>query len=203
LSPEIAMRAWTRVVVLVMLAGATARQAVAQWLIGLELTTAHYRGSARDTSGTPHAGPGDAATVGLRFERRFGRARAVLRLSYGKPGFSISGQGLSVIDKTAGDLIEAGGLLNFQVGGIGPSGAIRAELGPALHLWKVVDEIRSRVGGVLAASYEWPVAGRLAGALRVEGALSKSWFDAVDLPPEYRRQVSWRYGWGVGLRYRL
>lgn len=197
------MRAWTLVIVLVLLAGATARQTVAQWRIGLELVTSDYRGSARDTSGNPHAGPGDATTVGLRFERHVGRSRAVLRLSYGRPGFSLGGRGLTITDKTAGQLIEAGGLLSFQVGGIGPSGAIRAELGPALHLWKVGDEMRSRVGALAATSYEWPVAGRFSGALRLEGALSKSWFDAADLPPEYRRQVTWRYGWGVGLRYRL
>jgi hypothetical protein len=186
-----------------MLVGATGRQAVAQWRIGLELTTSHYRGSARDTSGDPHARPGDAVTAGLRLERSIGPSRGVLRFSYGKPGFSLSGQGLTITDKTAGQLIESAAMLSFRVGGIGPSGAIRAELGPALHLWKVGDEIRSRVGALVAAAYEWPVTGRCFGAVRFEGALSKSWFDAADLPPEYRRQVTWRYGWGVGLRYQL
>jgi hypothetical protein len=27
-------------------------------------------------------------------------------------------------------------------------------------------------------------------------------FDAGDLPPEYERQVTWRHGVGLGLRYR-
>jgi hypothetical protein len=43
----------------------------------------------------------------------------------------------------------------------------------------------------------------VSGAVRLEGTFSKSWFDAADLPPEYERQVTWRIGWGVGLRYRL
>jgi hypothetical protein len=67
----------------------------------------------------------------------------------------------------------------------------------------VGDEIRARAGGLAAASYEWPVAGRFSGAVTLEGAVSKSWFAAADLPPEYERQVTWRYGVGLGLRYRL
>lgn len=197
------MRAAALVVVLVLLAGTTARQAIAQWAIGLEVTTSHYGGTARDTSGQPHARPGDALSLGVRLDKSIGRWRGMFRLSYGKPGFSISGEGLTLTDKNAGQLIETAGMLGFRVGGIGPSGAIRAELGPALHLWKVGDEIRSRVGALVGATYEWPVAGRLSGALRLEGALSKSWFDATDLPPEYRRQVTWRYGVGLALRYRL
>jgi hypothetical protein len=129
--------------------------------------------------------------------------RAAFRLSYGKPGFSLTGEGLTITDKNAGELIEAAALLSFRVEGIGPSGAIRAELGPALHLWKVGDEIRARVGALAATAYEWPVAGKFSAAVRLEGTLSKSWFDAADLPPEYERQVTWRYGVGLGLRYRL
>jgi len=76
-------------------------------------------------------------------------------------------------------------------------------LGPSLHLWKSEDETRSRAGAVAAAAYEWPVARRLSGAIRIEGILSKSWFDAGDLPSELERRVTWRYGVGLGLRYRL
>jgi len=187
---------------LVTLAAVT-RPAAAQWYVGLELGAAQYGGSARDTSGNPHAGPGGATTVGLRVERSIGRLRGALRLSYGKPGFSVSGEGIRITDKTAGQLIESAALVSFRVGGIGPSGAVRAELGPALHLWKVGDEFRARLGAVGAAAYEWPVAGRFSGAIRLEGALSKSWFDAADLPPEYERRVTWRYGVTSGLRHRL
>ena len=93
--------------------------------------------------------------------------------------------------------------MNFQVAGIGSSGAVRLELGPSLHLWKSEDEMRSRAGAVVAAAYEWPVVGRLTGAIRLEGILSKSWFDPGDLPSELERRATWRYGVGLGLRYRL
>ena len=186
-------------------AATTPLPVTAQWRVGVELLNTYYRGSAVDTSGDPHARPGDGLTAGLRIERSIRSVHAALRLSYGKPGFSITGQGLTLNDKAVGGkLTEAAALLGFRVGGIGPSGAIRAELGPALHLWKLDDgETRSRVGAQVATFYEWPVSARFTGALRIEGALSKSWWDATDLPPEYRRQVTWRFCWGAGLQYRL
>ncbi len=195
------MRGGTAFLVLI---GLFTTPAVSQWRIGIELTNSYYRGSAVDTSGNPHARPGDALAAAFRIERTMKRLHAALRLSYAKPGFSITGQGVTINDRTLGRLTEATAVLGFRVGGIGSSGAIRAELGPALHLWKLGEgATRSRVGAQVATSYEWPVSARFSGALRLEGALSKSWFDAADLPPEYRRQVTWRYGWGVGLRYRL
>jgi hypothetical protein len=106
-------------------------------------------------------------------------------------------------DKTTGSLLELTSLFTTKVGGIGPSGAIRAEVGPALHLWEFEDEVRARLGAILAVAYEWPVASRFTGAVRLEGMLSKSWLDAGDVPPEFERRVTWRYGIGLGLHYRL
>lgn len=186
-----------------LLTGLAARQSAGQSYLSFELASPHYHGSARDTSGNPHAHPGHATTLAIRYDQGIGKVRVGLRLSYGKPGLSISGKGLTVTDQTAGQLIESVGLVGFRVGGIGPSGAIRATLGPALHLWKVGDEIRMRVSAVAIGSYEWPIAGRFVGAVNLEGTLSKSWFDNADLPPEFERQVTWRYGVGLGLRYRL
>ena len=76
-------------------------------------------------------------------------------------------------------------------------------MGPSLHLWKGDDEFRQRAGAIVAAVYEWPVATRLSGAIRIEAMIAKSWFDAGDLPAELERRATWRYGVGVGLRYRL
>ena len=183
-----------------------ARPAAAQWDVGLELRTTHFRASSRDTSGSSgptNFRPGDATTIGLRMNHGIGRARVDMLASYGKAGLTATGPGLTLTDKTAGQLFEAEVLLSFQVVGIGSSGAIRAELGPSLHLWKSGDENRTRAGGVGTMAYEWPIAKRVAGAIRLEGMLSKSWFDAGDLPPEFERQATWRYGVGLGVRYRL
>lgn len=174
--------------------------------MGLEVAAHSYRGASFDTSsshviseGRPGGGPAFAVLFG-RHGRRIGGA---LRLSYANPGFAVLGHGISLTDKTTGRLVELVSLISTQVGGIGPSGAIRAALGPALHLWDFDGEFRARVGAIGAAAYEWPVSSRFTGAVRLEGMLSPSWFNAADVPPEFERRVTWRYGVGLGLRYRL
>ena len=185
----------------------TAAPAAAQWDLGLELATTRYGGTVHNTSdsGPPSVRPGDATTIGLRVDRTVSRMRIGLRASYGNPGLTFSGSELMITDKTAARLFEGSAVASFQVVGIGgeSSGAIRAEVGPALHLWKSGDELRKRLAALGAFAYEWPVATRCSGAIRLEGTISKSWFNAGDLPPQYERRVTWRYGVGLGLRYRL
>ncbi|MGH8623362.1 MAG: hypothetical protein ACRET3_14605 [Burkholderiales bacterium] len=171
--------------------------------MGLELTSSYFRGSAVDTSGNPHARPGNTLLATLRLDRRMENVRAALRFSYGRPGVSLTGEGLTITDGTSARLFEVTGTVGFRVGGLGPSGAVEVDIGPTLHSWKVSSDVRTRVGGLVAGTYEWPVSTRFTGAVRIEGTLSQSWFDAGDLPPEYERQVTWRFGWGVGLRYGL
>lgn len=180
--------------------------AAAQWYLGLEVAANRYRGSSYDTSRTHVASegrPGGGPALALLLSRYWRRVGVALRISYANPGFAVSGQGLSITDKTTGQLAEFTSLISTRVGGIGSSGAIRAEVGPALHLWDFDGEIRSRVGTVGAAAYEWPVSSRFIGAIRLEGMVSPSWFNATDVPPEFERRVTWRYGVGLALRYRL
>lgn len=178
----------------------------AQWQLGFELAANRYQGSAHDTSSShvvSEGRPGGGPTFGVLISRKWHRVGATLRVSYANPGFTVEGNDVSVTDKTTGRLVELASLLNTRVGGIGPSGAIRAELGPALHLWDFDGEFRTRVGAVGAAAYEWPVSSRFTGVVRLEGMVSPSWFNARDVPPEFERRVTWRYGVGLGLRYRL
>jgi len=178
----------------------------AQWNVGLEINATHYRGSSRaanDSSGPTRVRPADATTFGVRVDRAIRRARLGLQVSYATVGLTASAPDLTLTDNSSGEVFEGQLLLNFQVVGIGSSGAVRMELGPSLHLWKAESENRSRAGAVAAAAYEWPIANRFSGAIRFEGVLSKSWFDPGDLPSELERRVTWRYGVGLGLRYRL
>ena len=187
-------------------AALTSAPAAAQWGVGLEISTTHYRGSshaATDSGGPTTLRPANATTLGLRVERSIGRARLGLQASYARVGLTAAAPNLTLTDNSVGRLFEGQLLLNFRVVGIGSSGAVKLELGPSLHLWKAEDEVRSRAGAVAAAAYEWPVANRFSGAIRLEGILSKSWFDEGDLPSELERQATWRYGVGLGLRYRL
>jgi hypothetical protein len=118
-------------------------------------------------------------------------------------GFAVAGRDVYLADATTGRLLEAAAYMSTRVGGIGPSGAIRAEVGPALHLWDFDGKIRPRVGALGAVAYEWPVSARFGGALRLEGGVSKSWFEANEVPPEFERRLTWRYGVGLGVHYRL
>ncbi len=191
---------------LVLLLCGIAAPASAQWHMGMELATHQYRGSSHDTTGshvTPEGRPGGGLAFGLRLSKDWGRIGTALRVSYATPGFAIAGGSLTITDKSTGTLLETAVLISTRVGGIGPSGAIRVELGPALHLWDFDGEYRTRFGAIGAAAYEWPVSSRFTGAVRLEGMLSPSWFDATELPPEFERQLTWRYGVGLGLRYRL
>lgn len=192
------------VVVALMLAAAS-EPVTAQWEVGVQLGSSHYRGTARDTTSSTaeNLRPGSGTAFGLRLEHSLGRARLALQATYAKTGIAATAPGLTLTDKTFGRLYELGMLVNYRVGAVGSSGALRAELGPALHLWKLDDDYRARVGALGSMAYEWPVTAGLTGIIRVEGTVSNSWFDAVDLPPEVERQATWRYGWGVGLRYRL
>ncbi len=197
------MRSLVVVGLLVTLPGAVV---LGQWHVGLEVGSTRYGGSARDTSngtGPPTLRPGAAPVIGLWVTRTMGRLGAALRVSFAKPGLAADGNDLTVVDKSSGELIDVAMLVAVRVGGIGPSGAIRAELGPALHLWKFGDNMHGRLGALGAMAYEWPVAGRFSGAIRVEGALSRSWFEDGDLPPEYDLRPTLRYGVTLGLRYRL
>jgi hypothetical protein len=194
-----------RAAVLVFMAVITVPVA-AQWNVGLEINATHYRGSSRaatDSSGPTRLRPANATTLGVRVDRAIRRVRLGLQVSYATVGLTAAAPKLSLTDNSSGEVFEGQLLLNFQVAGIGSSGAVRMELGPSLHLWKAESESRSRAGGVAAVAYEWPVTNRFAGAVRLEGMLSKSWFDPGDLPSELERQVTWRYGIGLGLRYRL
>ena len=185
---------------------AIAVSGAAQWRLGFEISATSYRGSSRvvdDSSGPTTLRPANATTFGVRVDRGIGRARLAVQASYAKVGLAAAAPDLTLIDNSSGNVIEGQLLLNFQVVGIGSSGAVRLEVGPSLHLWKGVDEDRSRIGAVVASTYEWPVAKRVFGAIRLESVLSKSWFDPGDLPPELERRATWRYGVGLGLRYRL
>jgi hypothetical protein len=182
------------------------RPATAQWYVGVEIAATRYGGSSRDTSSghvATQGRPGDASAISLRIARSWRRFGIALRGSYAKPGLAVTGQHVTLTDKRSGDVFEAATALSTQVGGIGPSGAIRVELGPTLHLWDFDGEIRARFGAIGAAAYEWPITKRLTGSVRLEGMLSPSWFDAADVPPEFERRVTWRYGVGLGLYCRL
>src|SRR5256885_1404993 len=161
-------------VALLVLVAVARAPAAAQWDIGFEISTTHYRGSSHDTAdggGPTTLRPASATTFGVRVDRAIGRVRLGLQASYARVGLTAAAPNLTLTDNSVGQLLEGQMLVTFQVVGIGSSGAVKLELGPSLHLWKADDEIRSRGGAVAAAAYEWPVTRRFLGAIRVEEIL--------------------------------
>ena len=138
-------------VALLVLVVGPAAPATAQWHIGLELSTTHYRGSSHvrtDTGGPTTIRPANATTFAIRVNRGIGRARLGMQASYARVGLTVAAPDLTLTDNSVGRLFEGQLLLNFRVVGIGSSGAVKLELGPSLHLWKAEDEVRSRAGAV-------------------------------------------------------
>jgi|SRR5690242_15093532 len=179
--------------------------AAAQWHVGLELATVEFRGATRDSSATPGATlrPDHATMLGIRLGRAFGSFSAALRASMGTPGVAGVAPKVTFTDRTTGRLIEIVPLLGVRAAALGPEGAVRVEAGPAVDLWDIDGDVRSRLAGLVAIAYEWHVAGRVTGAARIESTLGSSIFDPADLPSQLERRPTWRYGMSLGLRYRL
>ena len=173
--------------------------AAAQWDIGLEVRTMRYHGSSHDTanSGGPETfRPANATAVGLRLERALGQARFGFQASYAGVGLTAAGPGLILTDNSTGQLIEGQLLLNFRVVGIGSSGAIRAELGPSLHLWKSDQEMRPRAGALGAVAYEWLVVTRLSARSELRGSFRNRGSTQVTCRPNWNGESPGATAWG-------
>jgi len=86
---------------LLALVAVTTAPVTAQWHVGFEISTTHYRGSSRDTanSGGPDTfRPADATQLGVRVDRAVGRARLGVRASYASVGLTAAGPGWTLID---------------------------------------------------------------------------------------------------------
>jgi hypothetical protein len=179
--------------------------ATAQWQVGVEVATVEFRGASRDTSASPGATlrPDHATTYAVRVGRIFGAWSAALRASVGTPGVAGAAPKLTFTDRSTGRLIEIAPLAGRRVAAVGAEGVVRIEAGPAVDLWNINGEVRSRLAGLAAIAYEWHVAGRVMSTVRIESTLGSSVYNAAELPSQLERRPTWRYGMSLGLRYRL
>jgi len=180
-------------------------RAAAQWHVGLDLATVEFRGATRDSTSSPGATlrPDHATMLGVRVARWFGAWTASVRVSTGTPGVAAGGQAFTVTDRSTGRLIEIAPLAGRRVAAVGAEGVVRIEAGPAVDLWNINGEVRSRLAGLAAIAYEWHVAGRVMSTVRIESTLGSSVYNAAELPSQLERRPTWRYGMSLGLRYRL
>ena len=178
------------------------RPSSAQWGIAAEIGVARFAGSSRDSSGVT-VGPYRPTTFELRVDARLGPPRMAIVVLYAKTGIAGEQPGLAVVQYDIASLWEVSPQVSFLVARFGVGVDVRLEAGPALQLWNLDGESRTRLGGRAATVVEWPLARDLTGSLRVSGVSSESVFDAADTPSGVERRATRRFGVAVGLRYQL
>ncbi len=178
------------------------RPSSAQWGIAAEIGVARFAGSSRDSSGVT-VGPYRPTTFELRVDTRLGPPRVAIVVLYAKTGIAGEQPGLAVVQYDIASLWEVSPQVSFLLARFGVGVDVRLEAGPALQLWNLDGESRTRLGGRAATVVEWPLARDLTGSLRVSGVSSESVFDAADTPSGVERRATRRFGVAVGLRYQL
>jgi len=178
------------------------RPSSAQWGIAAEIGVARFAGSSRDSSGVT-VGPYRPTTCELRVDARLGPPRMAIVVLYAKTGIAGEQPGLAVVQYDIASLWEVSPQVSFLLARFGVGVDVRLEAGPALQLWNLDGESRTRLGGRAATVVEWPLARDLTGSLRVSGVSSESVFDAADTPSGVERRATRRFGVAVGLRYQL
>jgi len=178
----------------------------AQWSLAVEATASYYGGTSRDSGADPTAfRPHHPTSVGLRVDRRFGRLGVGVGAALGG-GADLIAENSSVgaILKDALDLFEVAPEVAVILGRTGPGLAVRVHAGPLIDIWSPEGaDTRTRAGGQVGLSLEWPVSRRFAGSLRGAAALTSSLFREGELPPGFERRAMWRRSVSLGLRYRL
>jgi hypothetical protein len=178
------------------------RPAAGQWGITAGIGVARFGGSSRDTSGIT-VGPYRPTTFELRVDRRVGPARVAVAVLHAKTGIAGEQPGLAIVRYDLASFWEIAPAVSFRVirFGTGTTGWIEA--GPAIDLWDLDGQHRSRWGGRASLMLEWPLARSLTGSLRAGGVWSGSIFNADDVPAGVERLSTRRFGVGLGLRYQL
>ena len=154
------------------------RPSSAQWGIAAEIGVARFAGSSRDSSGVT-VGPYRPTTFELRVDARLGPPRVAIVVLYAKTGIAGEQPGLAVVRYDIASLWEVSPQVSFLLARFGVGVDVRLEAGPALQLWNLDGESRTRLGGRAATVVEWPLARDLTGSLRVSGVSSESVFDAA------------------------
>ena len=191
-----------RTCIAILLVGVAAAPALAgQWSIAPEVGLVAFAGTSRDSAGV-RIGPTRATVIGLRFGRETVRSGVGVRVLTGSTGFGATDGNLTVIQEHQLRLFEVAGFFSWHLRQIGAASRLGLELGPVLDVWMPQGaSSQSRIGGVAALSWAFPVSPRLDAALRLEGAVTGSLFDANALPPSAERKATWRRGVGFALRW--
>lgn len=181
-------------------------RAEAQFGLSADVHLFNYGGVSHDTS-VGNVGesfrPYRPLLMGLRPEWNFGRVRIGLGMAYGAPDIAEDGEPLALVLHNTGKLLEMTPEFSYRLVRLPRGLAFRLHAGPLIDIWKLEGEdgVRTRAGGLVALSTEFPVTARLHGVIRLSAALTSGLFERSDLPPEFKLEGMRRAGIGLGLRY--
>jgi hypothetical protein len=175
---------------------------VAQWGLSTEIGVARFGGTGRDTSGIA-VGPYRPTTFGLRVDREAGPVRVAVVALYAQTGIAGVKDNLAVVDYNAASLLEVAPEVSLRLARLGAGAVARLEGGPAVDVWEVDGETRTRVGARAALALECPLGGRFVGSVRATGVLSGSIIDPDETANGVERHATRRGGVSIGLRLRL
>ena len=175
---------------------------VAQWGASVEIGVARFGGTARDSAGTT-VGPYRPTTFALRLDRDIGRTRFAVGVMYAKTGLAGVMGNVAVVDYDAASLLELAPEVSIRVVRFGAGAVARVEAGPAVDVWELDGDRRTRVAARAALAVEYPLGGRFTGSIRATGVVSGSMANADEMPPGVERDATRRGGVSVGLRFRL
>lgn len=178
----------------------------AQLGIGAGVHVDYFGGASRDTAaGSAGEGfrPYRPVLYTLRPEWRTGRVGIALELSYGRPDIAEEGPPLTIVVHDATRLLEIAPEISVGVLRTSADVALRIHAGPVVDIWQLSGEdgVRSKPGGQLAITAEFPVVRRLRGVLRTHVVLTRGLWREGDLPPDFQLRSMHRVGLGLGLRY--
>ena len=141
--------------------------------------------------------------VAVRPEWSFGRIRLELGIAYGTPDIADDGDPLAVVLHNTAKVLELAPEVSYRLAQLPRGLVVRIHTGPLIDTWKLDGDeaARTRAGGLVALSTEFPVTAKLHGVVRFSGALTAGLFERSDLPPEFQLRAMRRLGIGLGLRY--
>jgi hypothetical protein len=187
-----------------LMAAAFPKLVAAQWSVAPELGIVSFGRSARDTAAGLDLGPTSATAFGFRVARSWPRMGIALRFRYGTSGLAATDGNITVIQEHAFKLYDISSLASWRLAEIAVGTTLQLEAGPVLSIWKAKGgESRARAGVSAALALRIGMGPRYIAAIRVEGGVSPSVFDATDVPTGVERRTAWRRGLAIAIGRRF
>jgi hypothetical protein len=175
-----------------------------QWLVGVDVAAWRFAAVASDTApGGPWTTLTGSTAATFRVERQATKLRLGLGLVWARSGFATGDADFAVEARDVFRLWEVAPEVALRVAGAGPGATAWVHAGPILDVWLPEGaDTRTRVGGQAGASLAFPLAGRVAGTIRLQGSVTPSVFTEAELPPGFEPRATRRLEVAVGFRYR-